>query len=99
MSDTAEKARQSVLRAIDEYNASEERQIPRSTEAVLLGPGGVVDSLGLVRFIVIVERCVEDDFQAAVSLTDEKALSERNSPFRSVGALVAYVTSCLAPRP
>jgi len=99
MSETAEKARQSVLRAIDEYNGSEERTIPRSTEAVLLGPGGVVDSLGLVRFIVIVERCVEDDFEIAVSLTDEKALSERNSPFRSVGALVDYIAACLAPRP
>jgi len=99
MSDVVEKARQSVLRAIDEYNASEEQKIPRSTEAVLLGPGGVVDSLGLVRFIVLVERCVEDDFQVPVSLTDEKALSERNSPFRGVGALVEYIASCLAPRP
>jgi hypothetical protein len=28
-------------------------------------------------------------------LTDEKAMSQRNSPFRSVGALTEYATSLL----
>ena len=42
-----------------------------------------------------VERQVEDDFGVAVSLTDEKAMSQRNSPFRSVGALTDYIVECL----
>ncbi len=99
MAPTPEEARESVLRAIDEYNSAESRPIPRSLDTVLLGAGGAVDSLGLVRLVMTVERRVEDDFGLAVSLTDEKAMSQRNSPFRSVGALADYVASCLAARP
>jgi len=62
---------------------------------VLLGPAGAVDSLGLVRLVMIVERQVEDDFGVPVSLTDEKAMSQRNSPFRSVGALIEYIAAQL----
>jgi acyl carrier protein len=98
MAPTPEETRESVLRAIDEYNSAEQRAVPRSLDTVLLGAGGAVDSLGLVRLIMTVERRVEDDFGVAVSLTDEKAMSQRNSPFRTVGTLVDYLTACLGPR-
>ena len=54
-----------------------------------------MDSLGLVRLVMTVERQLEDDLGVPISLTDEKAMSQRNSPFRSVGALIAYVTAIL----
>lgn len=99
MPDPTERARDIVLRAIDAYNAAEPIAIPRDVDTVLLGPGGVVDSLGLVRLVLTVERQIERDAGTFVSLTDEKAMSQRNSPFRSVGALVEYVASCLGGRP
>ncbi len=95
MAATREQIQETVLRAIDEYNAAEERPIPRSLEVVLLGAGGAVDSLGLVRLVMTVERRVEDDLGTAVSLTDEKAMSQRNSPFRTTGTLAEYIASCL----
>ena len=90
-----EQVARSVNRAIEAFNASEGRAVPTSDDTLLLGDGGAVDSLGLVRLIMTVERQLEDDLGTPVSLTDEKAMSQRNSPFRSVGALVAYVTSSL----
>ncbi len=99
MAATPEQIRECVLRAIDEYNASEERPIPRSLDTVLLGAGGAVDSLGLVRLVMAVERRVEDDLGVPVSLTDEKAMSQRTSPFRTTGTLAEYIASCLAARP
>ena len=86
---------QSVYRAIDGHNAGEGTAIPPGEDTILLGEGGAVDSLGLVRLIISVERQVEDDFGVPVSLTDEKAMSQRNSPFRSVGTLMAYIATCL----
>ena len=92
---TADAIAQSVSRAIAAHNASEGSAIPSAADTVLLGEGGAVDSLGLVRVVMAVERQVEDDFGVPLSLTDEKAMSQRNSPFRSVGALTAYIGTCL----
>jgi acyl carrier protein len=92
---TLEAVQKSVKQAIAEYNAGEERPVPDTPSTVLLGPAGAVDSLGLVRLVLAVERQVADDFGVAVSLTDERAMSQRNSPFRSVGSLSDYVVECL----
>ena len=93
--DSAEAIARSVFRAIESHNAAEGSSIPAREDTLLLGEGGSVDSLGLVRLIMTVERQVEDDFGVPVSLTDEKAMSQRNSPFRSVGTLAAYIATCL----
>ena len=85
----------SVFAALTEFNQAEGTKVPVAEGTVLLGEGGAVDSLGLVRLVMAVERKVEDDFGRAVSLTDEKAMSQRNSPFRSVGALIEYLVSLL----
>lgn len=85
----------SVFRALASYNHSEGAAVPVSADTVLLGAGGAVDSLGLVRIVMSIERQLEDDTGAAISLTDEKAMSQRNSPFRSVGALIEYATALL----
>jgi acyl carrier protein len=99
MSATPEAVRKSVERALAEFNAGEEKPVPAAPATVLLGPQGAVDSLGLVRLVMIVERQVEDDFGTAVSLTDEKAMSQRNSPFRSLGSLTDYIVECLHDHP
>lgn len=56
----------------------------------LFGREGVLDSLGLVALVVAVEQAIEDDYGVSVTLADERALSERKSPFATVGALAAY---------
>jgi acyl carrier protein len=99
MSVQLDAVQQSVRRAVAEFNHGEERPLSDAPETVLLGPSGAVDSLGLVRLVMTVERQVEDDFSVGVSLTDEKAMSQRNSPFRTVGSLADYIVECLnAPR-
>lgn len=85
-----------VLEAIAEFNAAEGANVPAREDTVLLGEGGALDSLGLVRLVMAIEQKLEDAFGVPVSLTDEKAMSQRNSPFRSVGALTEYATTLLA---
>ncbi|MCA9752439.1 MAG: hypothetical protein KC591_09625 [Gemmatimonadetes bacterium] len=54
-----------------------------------------LDSLSLVSLIVDLEGRVSDEVGHAVVLADEKAMSERNSPYRTVGSLTDFiVTRC-----
>ena len=96
MSTSLEMVQTSVRRAIENFNASESQQVPLTGGTVLLGAGGAVDSLGLVRLVLTVERQIRDDFGVGISLTDEKAMSQRNSPFRSIDSLVSYLSDALA---
>ena len=64
-----------------------------NAETILFGEDGVLDSMGLVTLIVAVEQAIEDKFDVSVSLADEKAMSQSNSPYQSVATLAAYATS------
>lgn len=90
---TPEAAHACVARAIASFNEAEGTHVPTAADTTLLGVGGAVDSLGLVRLILEVEREVEQATNHGVSLTDERAMSQRNSPFRSVGALAEYIVT------
>lgn len=59
-------------------------------ETTLFGRDGVLDSMGLVALVVAVEQAIEDEYGVSVSLADERALSERKSPFRTIGTLAEY---------
>lgn len=87
----------SIYAVIDETNGDlpPGQQLEKSPETILFGAKGRLDSMGLVNFIVGVEQRIEEDFQKPVSLTDEKAMSQRNSPFRTVGTLVDYIAELL----
>jgi acyl carrier protein len=60
------------------------------TDTPLFGREGMLDSLGLVALVVAVEQAIEDEYGVSVTLADERALSERKSPFRTIGALAEY---------
>ena len=49
-----------VLEAIAEFNQVEGTNVPVSADTVLLGEGGALDSLGLVRLVMAVEQKLED---------------------------------------
>jgi acyl carrier protein len=58
---------------------------------VLVGNDAVLDSLGVVQLIVEVEQRVEQAHGISVTLANDKAMSARNSPFRTVGVLADHV--------
>ncbi|MDM8549328.1 hypothetical protein QUF72_04585 [Desulfobacterales bacterium HSG2] len=59
------------------------------------GDDGVLTSIGLVTLIVAVEQAVEDAFETPVILANEKAMSMKNSPFRTIGSLADYIIALL----
>ncbi|MDZ4721631.1 MAG: hypothetical protein SH847_24465 [Roseiflexaceae bacterium] len=64
-------------------------------ETVLVGNTAVLDSLGVVSLIVEVEQRLEMDHNISVTLASDKAMSQRNSPFRTVGVLADYIGTIL----
>ena len=82
-----------IYKVIDETNAGlpADRQLEKSKDAILFGNRETLDSLGIVHFIVAVEERLNDDLGLSVALADERAMSQKNSPFRSVASLSAYI--------
>ncbi len=73
---------------LDEQGLTADGEIAATTK--LFGGGGLLDSMGLVALVIAVEQAIEEQFKVNIRLADEKALSQRNSPYRSVGTLAAY---------
>jgi acyl carrier protein len=72
-----------------------DRQLIKAPETRLLGSQSVLDSMQLVSLIVAIEREVEDTFGVALTLADERALSMKASPFRSIQSLADYSGSLI----
>src|SRR5262245_35888224 len=81
-----------ILRALETTNeARDERsQLVVSPEAPLFGADSTLDSLGLVALLIDIEEALAGE-GLNVTLSDERALSQRRSPFRSVDTLAAYI--------
>jgi len=87
------KIEELIFDVIDEINMQNpmDEQIEKSLDTELHGENGTLNSLALVSFIVAIEQKTEDELGVVVSLTDEKTLSQINSPFRTVKTLVDYI--------
>ena len=78
------------LREVFEQTGGE---VPQSVgdDTVLVGTDAVLDSLGVVQLIVEIEQRVEGSHGISITLANDKAMSQRNSPFRTVGVLTDHV--------
>jgi len=72
----------------------EDRQLSDTPETVLYGMDSILDSFDLVTLIVRIEQQLFE-LNVTVTLANEKALSMKQSPFRTVGALESYVQELL----
>lgn len=57
----------------------------------ILGDGSDLDSMAVVHLIVEVEGRLNNRYGRDWILADERALSRRRSPFRTVGELAAFI--------
>jgi len=84
-----EKIRLLVVRTLEPLTG------PAGGEAIF-GPGGALDSLGLVSFLADLEFRIAEEFGREVVLASEAAMSRSRSPFRDVTALSQYIAELLA---
>lgn len=87
-----------VLSGLGDLLAEQGRPAPADLgeETRLIGKDAALDSLGLVTLIVDLEARIEERYDVALTLADERAMSQQRSPFRSVGALADHICALLA---
>jgi acyl carrier protein len=71
-------------------NYCKDNQIEITKDTPLIGSSRILDSLGLVNFIVDIETAFLDE-NIEISLASESAMSARISPYRSVGSLCSFI--------
>ena len=83
----------SIYKSIDEVNSqmSKDEQLIKSPDTVLYGESSSIDSIGLINIIVTVEQNIEDDLEKSITLADQKAMSQKQSPFKTVESLAKYI--------
>ena len=64
-------------------------------ETRLFGTGSKLDSFELVNFLLDLEQLVNGLFGVSISLMDERAMSERTSPFRTIQTLVNFIDTLI----
>ena len=82
-------ARGALLQALAEQGARMPDAIDEDT--VVFGKGALLDSLGLVTMVMELEQRLEEEHGVTVVLADERAMSRRSSPFRSLGTLLDHI--------
>ena len=93
VSATRERVAETIFQALSEVNQllPKGQQINLDLEVELIGTSSSLDSLGLVNLIVASEHRIEDEFGVEISLLDERAMSDDDSPFKTISSLVDYV--------
>jgi acyl carrier protein len=79
-------------------NTMEEMDLPQcglNEPTRLVGKNAVLSSLGLVTLIVTIEQKLSEDYDLAVVIADERAMSQERSPFRTVDSLSDYISTLI----
>ena len=86
-----------IITSVKEINEQlpQAEQLGQSTKTVLFGKDGKLDSLGIVTLVVIIEQNIEDEFDVSITIADERAMSQKYSPFRTIGSLADYIEMLL----
>jgi acyl carrier protein len=73
----------------------EDRRQAFSEDISLFGSQSSLESIEAVTILVNLEASLSDHFGRPIRLTDEKAMSQSSSPFRTVGTLTDYAASLI----
>lgn len=66
-----------------------------TSETRLFGGASLLDSAALVSLLVEVEQQVNDACGTTIVIADDRAMSQKRSPFRTIGSLGEYVSMLL----
>ncbi len=81
-----------IQKCMHEIGKEQAIELPHdvTSDTGLFGSDGLLDSMGLVSLVVAVEEAIEDQYGVSISLADQRAMSQKRSPFRSIGSLAEY---------
>ena len=68
-----------------------ENLINANSKTKLFGENGNFDSMVLVIFISDLEEIIDEEFGKNLTLADDRAMSQKTSPFRNVESLTKHI--------
>lgn len=80
-----------ALREAVEQNGGDAASV--NDDTVIVGPAAVIDSIGVVSLIVDIEQRLEMDHEVSVTLANDKAMSQKSSPFRTPAVLADHIVA------
>lgn len=86
-----------IFEVLDEINLQlpKGEKIEKTPAVVIFGNNAVLDSLGFINFIVLLEQYIENEFKRSVSLIGENTLMQESMPFSTIGSLTDYLSDLL----
>ncbi len=92
------KIEEVVITAFHEYFETQDIQGTVDADTVLFGGEAALDSMGLVNVVIDIESFFHAEGHN-ISLTSERAMSRRSSPFRTVSTLVDFIAELMDEAP
>jgi acyl carrier protein len=91
-------ALKALYAAIDELNPelASDKQLIKDPAGKLFGDEGGLESIDLVRLIVSYEFEIADATDLEISISDDRAMSDTQSHFSTVGGLAEYAADLIA---
>ena len=85
-----------VLETVKEIGEDQNNQalIDATEDTRLFGEN--LDSMGIVFLVTDLESRISDELDVDLTLADERAMSQKTSPFRSVKTLAKYANTLIA---
>ena len=95
MESNKERIYEILIKILKEFAEEKELDILESPDLStnLYGNNGTLDSLALVRLAVELEEAISEEFDKDITIVDDRAMSQKRSPFKNVGSLVDYLTN------
>jgi acyl carrier protein len=81
--------------AYQQFVPAEQRPSLLTDETRLFGGDSPLDSAALVSLVVEVEQQISENCEKNIVIADDRAMSQRRSPFRSIGSLADYIQMVL----
>ena len=91
MKNLSERITTIVINAVSEAVEELGADYDVTSRSRIYGGDSPLDSTGLVSVVVDIEARLEGEMDLVVSLTDERAVSQENSPFWDVPSMVAFI--------
>lgn len=94
----ASKITEIVLNSIHTLGEIEDKQefLNPDENMRLFGGSGIMDSLNIVMLIAEIEDQIFEELDVSITLADDRAMSQKTSPFRSVKTLVKYINTLIS---
>jgi acyl carrier protein len=91
MREIREKIEGLVMESLSDALEELDLKMKTTAESPIYGGDSPLDSNAVVSLVVDLEMKLADELDLIISLTDERAISQKRSPFRNVASMVDYI--------